>query len=149
MASEQVLVEEKITGKPLTEWYGGNGEESPAHRRLAEAGSDVFLQMILTDNFFHADIHPGLCGSCAQVTHTPPPKVCCHGQWWNQHSTLTYKTAFRPRLLSRKWPVCRASVQGKMPERERATDGRHSVIRNPAGPVLHLHRCWRALRIAR
>mmetsp|Transcript_48061 Transcript_48061/g.78343 ORF Transcript_48061/g.78343 Transcript_48061/m.78343 type:complete len:476 (+) Transcript_48061:2-1429(+) len=61
MASEQVLVEEKITGKPLTEWYGGNGEESPAHRRLAEAGSDVFLQMILTDNFFHADIHPGNC----------------------------------------------------------------------------------------
>ena len=61
LASELVLVEEKIYGSPLHEWYGGDGDKSPAHRRLAQSGSDLFLQMILTDNFFHADIHPGNC----------------------------------------------------------------------------------------
>uniref|UniRef100_A0A7S1IFC1 Protein kinase domain-containing protein n=1 Tax=Eutreptiella gymnastica TaxID=73025 RepID=A0A7S1IFC1_9EUGL len=61
MESEQVLVETKINGQPLNEWYGGDGDVSPAHRRLAQAGADLFLQMVLTDNFFHADIHPGNC----------------------------------------------------------------------------------------
>lgn len=66
-ASELVLVEQKIDGEPIHKWYSGRPEEvkanpslvTPAHRHLAKKGADLFLQMILTDNFFHADIHPG------------------------------------------------------------------------------------------
>eukprot|EP00906_Rhabdomonas_costata_P019453 RCo028403 len=67
MAAELVLVEEKVDGEPIHKWYSGRPEEiaknpslvTPAHRHLAKKGADLFLQMIITDNFFHADIHPG------------------------------------------------------------------------------------------
>ena len=39
LESEQVLVETKIVGQPLNEWYGGNGEVSPAHRCKSGKGS--------------------------------------------------------------------------------------------------------------
>eukprot|EP00667_Euglena_gracilis_P007856 EG_transcript_7940 len=59
LATDLVLVETRVDGRPLERYYGGDGTKSPVHRHLATAGADLFLQMLLTDNFFHADIHPG------------------------------------------------------------------------------------------
>eukprot|EP00667_Euglena_gracilis_P008757 EG_transcript_8875 len=61
LCGEQVLVESYIPGKSLTEYYIDpvKQEIDPPRQHLARCGADLVFQMVLTDNFFHADIHPG------------------------------------------------------------------------------------------
>ena len=56
--STDVLVESFEEGDLITRYV-----RSP-HRHnamLAQTGVDVFLTMMLKDNFIHADLHPGAC----------------------------------------------------------------------------------------
>mmetsp|Transcript_3192 Transcript_3192/g.6083 ORF Transcript_3192/g.6083 Transcript_3192/m.6083 type:complete len:354 (-) Transcript_3192:1168-2229(-) len=60
LCGKQVLVESKIDGKPLSQYYiTADDPVDEAHAHLARCGADLVFQMVLTDNFFHADIHPG------------------------------------------------------------------------------------------
>jgi len=61
LCSDNVLVESFIDGRPLTEFYldPTNPVIDPPRQHLACCGADLVFQMVLTDNFFHADVHPG------------------------------------------------------------------------------------------
>lgn len=55
--TEQVLVEEHIDGVPILGFVDADNEK--ANKRIAGVVMESFLQMILRDNFVHADLHPG------------------------------------------------------------------------------------------
>jgi aarF domain-containing kinase len=59
LATEKVLVESYMPGQPIADTIA-NGDLTPEGGRfLAKIGTDLFMQMLVTDNFFHADLHPG------------------------------------------------------------------------------------------
>ncbi|KAF8330430.1 protein kinase [Cantharellus anzutake] len=55
--SADVLVEEHQNALPLKAFLENGG--GPYDHRLADLGLDVFLNMLLIDNFVHSDLHPG------------------------------------------------------------------------------------------
>ncbi|KAJ2763844.1 hypothetical protein IWQ56_004709 [Coemansia nantahalensis] len=56
--SPRVLVEGFCDGVPLRAFLDTNGV-GPFDRALGARGLDAFLQMLIYDNFVHADLHPG------------------------------------------------------------------------------------------
>lgn len=57
-SSKEVLVEEFISGIPMTEFLKHtNG--SKLDKEISDKGLDAFLKMLLLDNFIHSDLHPG------------------------------------------------------------------------------------------
>ncbi|KAI7352253.1 ABC1-domain-containing protein [Hortaea werneckii] len=55
--TRQVLVEEFATGVPLEHFLQNGG--GVFQKEIADEGLHAFLQMLLIDNFIHADLHPG------------------------------------------------------------------------------------------
>ena len=55
--TRQVLVEEFAQGIPLATFLQSGG--GVFEKEIADEGLDAFLQMLLIDNFVHADLHPG------------------------------------------------------------------------------------------
>ncbi|KAK9897361.1 ABC1-domain-containing protein [Cystobasidium minutum MCA 4210] len=55
--SQRVLVEEYEDAVPLKAFLREGG--GPYDYRIASLGLDAFLEMLLLDNFVHADLHPG------------------------------------------------------------------------------------------
>lgn len=56
-ATEELLAEEYMYGLPL-HMFLENGA-GPFSKKIAGMGLDAFLNMLLHDNFIHADLHPG------------------------------------------------------------------------------------------
>ncbi|EFA76010.1 putative protein serine/threonine kinase [Heterostelium album PN500] len=56
VVSKSVLVETFEPGEPIMDYISTN---SPFNPTLARIGLDAYLQMMLVDNFIHADLHPG------------------------------------------------------------------------------------------
>ncbi|KAF9786176.1 ABC1-domain-containing protein [Thelephora terrestris] len=56
-STKDILIEEYETALPLELFLKNGG--GPYDRQLAEIGLDAFLNMLLLDNFVHADLHPG------------------------------------------------------------------------------------------
>eukprot|EP01132_Coremiostelium_polycephalum_P004824 gene4824-6012_t len=54
--SKDVLVESFEPGVPIMDYIKNNDPQNPT---LARIGLDAYLQMMLIDNFIHADLHPG------------------------------------------------------------------------------------------
>eukprot|EP01128_Nolandella_sp_AFSM9_P001375 TRINITY_DN1150_c0_g1_i2.p1 TRINITY_DN1150_c0_g1~~TRINITY_DN1150_c0_g1_i2.p1 ORF type:complete len:500 (+),score=81.55 TRINITY_DN1150_c0_g1_i2:33-1532(+) len=85
-STPHVLVESYEEATPLSKFLG---ERSELSKSLAKMGLDAYLQMMLVDNFVHADLHPGsslnfrsrcLPSSVATTTTTTTttsPPVCC------------------------------------------------------------------------
>ena len=55
--TRKVLVEEFAQGIPLEHFLENGG--GPFQKDIANEGLDAFLNMLLIDNFIHADLHPG------------------------------------------------------------------------------------------
>ncbi len=55
--TRKVLVEEFANGIPLEHFLENGG--GPYQKDIANEGLDAFLNMLLIDNFVHADLHPG------------------------------------------------------------------------------------------
>ncbi|CAE6470858.1 unnamed protein product [Rhizoctonia solani] len=56
-STDEVLVEEYADAVPLKYFLRHGG--GPFDHRIANLGLDAFLNMLLLDNFVHADLHPG------------------------------------------------------------------------------------------
>ncbi|CUA70827.1 ABC1 family protein C21C3,03, mitochondrial [Rhizoctonia solani] len=56
-STDEVLVEEYADAVPLKYFLRQGG--GPFDHRIANLGLDAFLNMLLLDNFVHADLHPG------------------------------------------------------------------------------------------
>ena len=56
LVTSGVIVETFEPGEPLTEYLTN---PRPINREIAALGVDTYLKMVLTDNFVHADLHPG------------------------------------------------------------------------------------------
>ncbi|KAG8678391.1 hypothetical protein FRC08_017815, partial [Ceratobasidium sp. 394] len=56
-STDEVLVEEYADAVPLKYFLKHGG--GPFDHRIANLGLDAFLNMLLLDNFVHADLHPG------------------------------------------------------------------------------------------
>ncbi|KAJ1301732.1 hypothetical protein OPQ81_008965 [Rhizoctonia solani] len=56
-STDEVLVEEYADAVPLKYFLRNGG--GPFDHRIANLGLDAFLNMLLLDNFVHADLHPG------------------------------------------------------------------------------------------
>ncbi|GAM28996.1 hypothetical protein SAMD00019534_121720 [Acytostelium subglobosum LB1] len=56
LVSKTVLVETYEPGEPIMQYIKTN---SPYNPTLARIGLDAYMQMMLVDNFIHADLHPG------------------------------------------------------------------------------------------
>jgi len=64
MTTEKVMVESFVDAKPISELtktskHYTEGEVPVLNSKVVHIGLDAFMQMIITDNFFHADLHPG------------------------------------------------------------------------------------------
>lgn len=57
--TEQMLVMERISGKKLDEVIEAGPAGGFDCSLIAGRGAEMLMQMILTDGFFHADLHPG------------------------------------------------------------------------------------------
>jgi len=57
--TEQMLVMERISGKKLDEVIEAGPAGGFDCNLIAGRGAEMLMQMILTDGFFHADLHPG------------------------------------------------------------------------------------------
>lgn len=68
LVSPEVLVETFETGEHITK-YVEMGPGAPHNADLAALGSGAMLQMMLVDNFVHADLHPGNI-----MVHLDPPR---------------------------------------------------------------------------
>ena len=55
--TRKVLIEEFAQGIPLEHFLENGG--GPFEKDIANEGLDAFLNMLLIDNFIHADLHPG------------------------------------------------------------------------------------------
>ncbi|TPX61907.1 hypothetical protein PhCBS80983_g00787 [Powellomyces hirtus] len=79
--NERVLVETFHPGLLLREVLD-NGP-TPYDHMIAQAGVTAFMQMILHDNFFHSDLHPG--NILLTFTHTPHPASFAEqaGAWFS------------------------------------------------------------------
>lgn len=55
--TRKVLIEEFAQGIPLEHFLENGG--GPFQKDIANEGLDAFLNMLLIDNFIHADLHPG------------------------------------------------------------------------------------------
>ena len=60
-SSKEVLVEEYIEGIPMRELLhqAKEGGRGLFEKEVSDIGLDVFLKMMLLDNFIHSDLHPG------------------------------------------------------------------------------------------
>ena len=56
LVSEAVLVETWVDGLGVSHYMK---RQSPVNPRVVALGVDVYLKMLLTDNFVHTDLHPG------------------------------------------------------------------------------------------
>ncbi|KAF2073242.1 hypothetical protein CYY_005439 [Polysphondylium violaceum] len=56
LVSKEVIVETFEPGQPIMEYIKSNNAYNPV---LARIGLDAYMQMMLVDNFIHADLHPG------------------------------------------------------------------------------------------
>jgi len=57
LVSRRILIEEWLEGLPISNMIGASCLSSK--KDLAATGIQSFLQMLLWDNFIHADLHPG------------------------------------------------------------------------------------------
>ncbi|KYR01542.1 putative protein serine/threonine kinase [Tieghemostelium lacteum] len=56
LSSQEVLVETYEPGVPIMNYIKSNNNYNPS---LARIGLNAYMQMMLIDNFIHADLHPG------------------------------------------------------------------------------------------
>ncbi|CDO72948.1 hypothetical protein BN946_scf185007.g2 [Trametes cinnabarina] len=85
-STKDLLVEEYENALPLELFLHNGG--GPFNDTLAEVGLDAFLNMLLLDNFVHADLHPGNI----MIKFTRPPAPSGENAWTSILKRLTGTT---------------------------------------------------------
>ncbi|KAG0143300.1 hypothetical protein CROQUDRAFT_717259 [Cronartium quercuum f. sp. fusiforme G11] len=127
-SSKEVLVEEFIDAIGLKLFLKAGG--GPFDHRISDLGLDAFLNMLLIDNFVHADLHPGnimvklykptprnpLRTLWRKLTHEPEPEATA------EQEAQTIEVVHKLRALARTGPEAwtaeleRLDAEGYEPE---------------------------------
>jgi aarF domain-containing kinase len=94
-STKEVLVESFEEGLPIS-FFTQNKSDDPTWSKMkneiARCGLESFLQMLLWDNFVHADLHPG--NMLIKFPHCPSelPRTC-------EEACLAYSQGYKPTLV--------------------------------------------------
>ncbi|EEB05479.1 atypical/ABC1/ABC1-C protein kinase [Schizosaccharomyces japonicus yFS275] len=106
LTTKTVLVESYAEGIHLNRFLQAPG--GPFDHTLACIGEDALFQMLIRDNFFHADLHPGNIlvqlvkrGRRKRVSmyDTSKLKENCSPEEWHETMQMLYDKGYRPRMV--------------------------------------------------